>query len=93
MQTLIIWTEKKDSAIKDMRVCRMSWDAIAETVGTTRIEAKQRGAEIGALMNLTISDDANPEREALCSGHPMTWGSIIAGTCMAGAAYPVQVRA
>lgn len=90
----IIWTDAKDHKIKRMRSEGATWDAIAEAVGVARYTAATRGEKIGAqLPPPDFTPPIDPDREPLPAGHPETWGAMIAGSCIDGAAYPSPVTA
>lgn len=85
-----VWTEQKDFIIKRMRVERTEWEDIAAAVGENLTDTVARGLLVGA--RLPPPDFVSPlvERESWPAGHPATWGVIIAGTSLAGSAYPVR---
>ena len=89
----IEWTQVQDMKIKRMRAERASWDCIAVAVGVTRWTAIERGRRLGVRLPPTnfepLSED--PDRASLPPGHPVTWGSIIKDTSLAGLPYPVPV--
>lgn len=92
MAQAIIWTEAQDTRIKRLRAERASWDVIALAVGVSRWTAIERGRVIGARLP---PDDFVPaidmDRQPYPAGAPETWGAMIAGTCLAGMAYPLPV--
>lgn len=92
--TAIEWTDAKDHKIKRMRSEGASWDAIADAIGVShRSQVSARGTKIGAqLPPPDFVPPHDPDREPLPAGHPATWGAMIAGSCIAGQAYPVPVQ-
>lgn len=96
------WTPATDATIIAMRADGATWDAIAAVFGVCRWTAICRGARLGLARTvnraeppLEVADvlELNLEREPLPAGHHETWGAIIAGTCIAGTAYPHPVFA
>jgi hypothetical protein len=86
------WTDEADALIHDLRLRGNSWDTIARALGTSRWAAIERARLIGAHVPLPPPARAtravDTGREPLPPGHPATWGALIAGTLLAGAAYP-----
>lgn len=95
MPQSIDWTPESDAAIVSMRGKRMSWDAIASYVGVSRWAVIMRAKAIGvpALESVSATpDDGEPDdRLPLPAGHSVSWGAVIAGSCLAGMAYPLPV--
>lgn len=91
MPSAIAWTEAGDATIRRMRDERASWDAIAMALGVNRWTAIGRGRHIGASLGEAAADATDEisdrRRGPMPSGHPVSWGAITAGTCLAGAAY------
>lgn len=93
MPEAIVWTDAKDHKIKRMRSEGAKWDAIAAAVGVARYTAIMRGEKIGAKPPPSdFIPTIDPDREPLPAGHVLTWGAMIAGSCIDGATYPVPVR-
>jgi len=92
MPPAIRWTEQSDTLIRDLRDRGHSWDAIATALGTSRWTAIERAKLLGAHLPLPAPPRAPraPDlgREPLPAGHPLTWGALVAGTLLDGAAYP-----
>ncbi len=93
MPRRIEWTPSADATIVRMRAAGASWDIIAATLHHDRWTIIERGKKIGAVAPPPPPDEPEIDlgREPLPSGHPDTWGAIIAGTCLAGARYPHPV--
>lgn len=93
MPRRIAWTSEKDATIIAMRGAGGTWDRIAAELAHDRWTIIERGKKIGAT--LPVPEPEEPEtgltREAYPAGHPVTWGAIIAGTCLVGIAYPHPV--
>ena len=92
MPTAHIWSAESDATIVRMRGARASWDTISADLGVARWTAIERGRHIGARFAAPVAtlEHITPdlEREPLPPGHPVTWGTITAGTCLDGLAYP-----
>lgn len=93
MPKRIEWTEVQDLKIRRMRAESESWDAIAIAIGVTRWTAIERGRRLGARLPPPDHEPCgeDPERPALPSGHPETWGAIIRGTFLEGTPYPIPM--
>ena len=91
MTTLLIWTEMRDTVLCDLRAEGRSWDAIAAVLGISRWAAVERGRLLGARRPPPTPKSrkaAVTGREPLPPGDPASWGALIAGTLLDGAAYP-----
>jgi hypothetical protein len=106
MPRLHAWLVTDNATILRMRLEGASWDAIAAAIGVCRWTAICRGEAIGAprerptpgiatTLPLQCHDnvDVDIDRDPLPPGHPCSWGALIAGTCLEGAAYshPVYI--
>jgi hypothetical protein len=93
MPDAIIWTDAKDHKIKRMRSEGATWDVIAVAVGVaSHSTVIARGAKIGAQAPPpNFSPEIDLDREPLPAGHPLTWGVMVAGSCLDGAPYPAPV--
>ncbi len=92
MPPAITWTDDADALIRDLRTAGHSWDAIARALGTARWTAIERAKTLGIHLPLPHPPRAarapGSGREPLPAGHPVTWGALVDGTLLAGAAYP-----
>jgi hypothetical protein len=93
MPKRIEWTQVQDTRIKRMRSENASWDSIAVAVGVTRWTVIERGRRLGARLPPRDFEppSEDPERPALPSGHPETWGIIVKGMSLEGMPYPLPV--
>lgn len=89
----LVWTDQRDAQLKRMRAQGGTWDAIADALGISRNAAIERGRRVGARLppREHIPEPEDPERSAFPPGHRVTWGAIVAGTCLAGSAYPLPM--
>jgi hypothetical protein len=89
----ITWTTDQDAAIIRMRAGSATWDVIAEAVGVARWTVIERGRALGAAAPTVepAFETTGRSPHPLPAGHPVTWGAIIAGTVLAGTAYPHPV--
>ncbi len=92
MPPALNWTSDADALIRDLRHRAHSWDTIARALGTSRWAAIERAKLLGAYLPLPApfraARRADTGREPLPAGHPVTWGTLMAGTLLEGAAYP-----
>ena len=92
MPAPLVWTEARDTMLRDLRGAGKSWDIIGAALGISRWAANQRGHLLGAQKPPAPARDPNSAplsgREPLAAGHPVTWGAITAATLLAGTAYP-----
>ncbi len=91
MPVKLIWTNAQDTRIRQMRSQGANWDAIAEELHLGRSTVIERGRRIGARPPPPefIAPPDDPQREPLPAGHPRTWGTMTAGTVLAGVPYPL----
>ena len=84
------WTPEQDGALLRARAAGAAWDAIAESLAVSRNAAIERGRTLGARLPIPERRPApeDPHRPPLPPGHPASWGALIAGTALAGTAYP-----
>jgi hypothetical protein len=89
----LVWTDQRDAQLKRLRVQGAAWDAIAAALGISRNAAIERGRRIGARLPPPehVSEADDPERPPLPPGHYLTWGAIVANTCLADVPYPLPV--
>jgi hypothetical protein len=91
MPPKLVWSEPRDIRLKRMRSEGISWDTIADELGISRNAARERGRRVGA--RLPPADHVAPpedvDRPPLPPGHPVSWGVLIEGTCLAGTPYDV----
>jgi hypothetical protein len=93
MPERLVWTAAQDAQIKRLRGEGATWDAIAAALSLSRFTVIERGRRIGAKQPPPESTrpTEDPDRPALPPGHPLSWGAIIAGSCIAGNAYTPPV--
>ena len=105
MPLRINWTEQADTLLLGLRRDGTTWDAIAAAIGVSRNAAIDRGKRLLvaegspeiAAARLPSRPATGPkpipvnDRAALPAGHPLTWGLLIEGTCLAGEPYPFPV--
>jgi hypothetical protein len=104
MPLRINWTEEADTMLLGLRRDGTTWDGIAAAIGVSRNAAIDRGKrlllEAGSPELAAARLPARPaaprpppveDRPPLCAGHPVTWGLLVAGTCLDGAEYPFPV--
>lgn len=92
MPQKLLWTESRDARLTHMRARGLSWDVIAAALGVSRNSAIERGRRIGARRPEPPPADPEPEdadRPPLPPGHPTSWGTIVAGTCLEDTPYPL----
>jgi hypothetical protein len=87
----LIWTDPRDALLKRMRAQGTAWETIAGALGISRNAAIERGRRIGARLPPPeyVPEPEDPERPAMPAGHSVSWGAIVAGTCLAGEPYPI----
>jgi hypothetical protein len=89
MPVKLVWTPQRDTLLKRMRSERAAWDTIAAALGISRNAAMERARRVGA--RLPPPDAApppeDPNRPPLPAGHDASWGAIVAGTLLEGAAF------
>ncbi len=91
MPASLIWTETRDTVLCELRAEGRSWDAIAAVLGISRWATIERGRLLGARRPPPppkCRQNAVTGREPLPPGDPASWGALIAGTLLDGAAYP-----
>lgn len=90
MPLKLTWLPSQDHAIRRMRAEGATWDAVADRISVSRWSAIARGRWLGAAAPRPGCVVAEPERgeEPLAAGHPASWGAIIKGTLLEGAAWP-----
>lgn len=93
MPAPLVWTDARDETLRCLRGQGRSWDVIAAALGISRWTAIERGRRIGARKppappRAASMPRAEPGREPLPPGHPVSWGAITAGTLLDGAQYP-----
>ena len=84
------WTDVRDRALRGMRHDRVSWDAIASTLGLPVSTCMDRARAIGArpaLVVVLVEEDVSNMRLPLPPGHPTTWGLLTRGTVLEGSRY------
>ncbi|HEX4173963.1 MAG TPA: AsnC family protein [Acetobacteraceae bacterium] len=92
------FTEAEDETIRRMRAAGEGWDVVAQAVGCSRWAAQFRGVRcLGLPSKLPVAAAPEPAEEddydrredggAKPAGHPVTWGLITAGTCLAGSSF------
>lgn len=93
MPEKLLWTEQRDIWLKRLRAAGMPWDVIATELGISRNAAIERGRRIGARLPPPehVPEPEDPERPPLPPGHAVSWGAIVAGTCLEGAPYPLPL--
>ena len=93
MPEKLLWTAPRDAQLKRMRAQGTAWDGIAAALGVSRNAVIERGRRIGARLPPPehIPDPEDPDRPPLPPGHPVSWGAIVAGTCLADTPYPLPV--
>ena len=95
MKAQIKWTEALDERLRMLRADGLTWDQIALELEMTRNTAIERGRRLGARPPprcLRLKDPPElQERPSWPPGHPVTWGLLITGTCLAGEPYPYPV--
>ena len=86
----LIWTEPRDSQLRRMRAEGASWDDISATLRISRWAAIERGRRVNAQKppRPPIPSPVDLGRDPLPAGHCLSWGSLVAGTVLEGAAYP-----
>jgi hypothetical protein len=87
----LVWTEAADCRLKRLRAAGATWAEIAADLRLNRSTVIARGMRIGARAPLAGCHGGNewidPFRPPLPPGHAMTWGSLVAGTLLEGAAF------
>lgn len=85
------WTQAEVETIRTLRADNAGWEEIARRIGVARwtvIEfAKRVGLWTPPAVAVEVSDEPDRYREPSRAGHPLTWGAIVAGTCLAGEEY------
>ena len=86
----LIWTEPRDSQLRRMRAEGASWDDISATLRISRWAAIERGRRVTAQKppRPPIPSPVDLGRDPLPAGHCLSWGILVAGTVLEGAAYP-----
>jgi hypothetical protein len=79
-----------DALIAQLRARGLAWETIAFTLGQSSWAVVQRGVRIGLCRQLLVPDPdlADPAREPLRAGHPLSWGPLCDGTLLEGSLYP-----
>ncbi len=91
---MVAWTVGLDEQLRALRAGGHTWDQVALQMGYGRNTVLERGRKIGApkMPKPCVRDvEEAADRPARPPGHPATWGLIIAGTVLDGAAYPYPV--
>lgn len=93
MPEKLVWTDPRDTLLKRLRAQGAAWEAIAAALGISRNAAIERGRRIGARLPPPeyVPEPEDPERPPLPAGHCVSWGAIVAGTCLADQPYPIPV--
>ena len=88
------WTPALDTRLRRLRAEGTGWDAVAEDLHVSRSTAISRGQRLGippaihAMADTAADDDlAQPDRQSLPAGHPVTWGALTSDGFLAGTAY------
>lgn len=94
MPQKLIWTAPRDAQLHRLRGDGESWDRIAAALAISRNAAIERGRRLGARLPppARVAEAerdylADPTREPLPPGHPVSWAAITCGTQDAGAPY------
>lgn len=85
------WTDAQDSQLRRLRAEGTEWPDIARILGRSRWAAMVRARQIGARRpapGIAGQPVEDADREPLPSGHPRSWGALLAGTLLEGSAYP-----
>ena len=93
MPEKLVWTDPRDTLLRRMRAQGAAWEAIAVALGISRNAAIERGRRIGARLPPPryVPEPEDPERPPMSPGHSVSWGAIVAGTCLADEPYPLPV--
>lgn len=104
MPTKRAWTDAEDALVLRLEGEGATVAVIAAAIGVGVSSARTRTRTLGITrfdhrrippIPRNQASGAEPEREPgqhrepLPAGHPVTWGTITARTCLAGAAYPL----
>ncbi len=88
------WTPAQDEILRTHRTNRQSWSSIAHSLGTTPDVARERARAIGirratAPHTTAVHESAaDPDREPLPPGHPVSWSALTEGTLLDGTTCP-----
>lgn len=91
MPEKLVWTDPRDARLKRMRAQGASWETIAAALRISRNAAIERGRRIGARLPPPehVPEPEDLERPPMPAGHSVSWGAIVAGTCLAEHPYPI----
>jgi len=84
------WNALSDANIAQLRARGFAWETIAFALGLSRWAVIDRAVRIGLCRQLLVPDPdlADPAREPLRAGHPLSWGLLTEGTLLEGSLYP-----
>jgi hypothetical protein len=96
-------TKHQEAVIRKLRAERYSWTVIAGCLGLRAWQIDGHARRLG-LAGDNVKHDTKPRTEPpplpsldarppLPPGHPLTWASITAGTCLEGTPYPLDLIA
>lgn len=85
------WTDDQDHLIRQ----GIPWPIVARRIGLCRWTVRERARKLGLLPEVPalsnparLADEpADDRRASYPPGHPVTWGALIAGTCLDGVEY------
>jgi hypothetical protein len=93
----MVWNERRDQWLKELRHRGHSWDGIASVLQITRNAAMERARLVHAVLPRRAPDALavlglveDPDRPPLPPGHPVAWAVLVEGTCLAAVPYPRQ---
>jgi hypothetical protein len=90
------WTPAEDAFVR-ANWFSLSLVAMGRAIGVTHATVLHRGTRVLDLPwprerettpPADPAEDMDLDRDPLPAGHPMSWGLITAGTCLAGTLYP-----
>jgi len=88
------WSQLIDTQLHRLRGEGATWDAIAAALRLSRSAVIEHGRRIGVrrpphvVPPAPLRELADPGREPLPAGHPVSWGLITERTLLAGTRYP-----
>jgi hypothetical protein len=105
MPRKLVWNDRRDEWLKELRHRGHSWDGIASMLSITRNAAMERARRVHALLPrpqpgrpdgapaealLLLGLLEDPDRPPLPAGHPVAWTVLVEGTSLAETPYPKQ---
>lgn len=98
MPRALDWTAERDALIGRLRAEGATWDQVAARLGVSRTAALERAkllrrgdapvARPARAAAKAVEENVDRDRAPLAPGHPVAWGLLTAGTCLAGTAFP-----